>query len=175
MHFSSYLSFGLLASLVKTAPTANKTTNLSIASTNIQSSVLLHNTSHSTTTKIPSYCSFPANEFYYLPFTYYGRNACIGIDTFDESPGAWSPAEYENIYAAMNQQVTKDGLWKTSQLGCWVANFEEFTSAIPDREGYTSAFRWAVETGNGLKGAGFKRFYFQLDGQYTVVRRLALC
>lgn len=175
MRTSSYLTFGLLTTLARTAPVAEETNILDIASINIQSSVLLHNTSHLTTTKVPYYCSFPANEFYYLPFTYNNRKACIGIDTFNESPGPWSPTEYQNIFSAMDQQVTKDGLWKTSQVGCWVANFEEFTSAVPDREGYASAFRWGVENGNGLKGAGFQRFYFQLDGQYTVVGRLALC
>ncbi|KAE9964200.1 hypothetical protein EG328_009308 [Venturia inaequalis] len=176
MFFPPYVTFGLLATLASTTPIPEKSTNLTTNPLTTHSPLVLHNTaSPSAHTKMPYYCSFPANEFWYLAFTYYTRNACIGVDTFDESPTPWSPQEYQNIYAVMDLQVTKDGIFKTSQVGCWVANFDKFTGAIRDREGYKDAFRLAMENGKGLKDAGFKRFYFQLDGGYTVVGRLALC
>lgn len=176
MYFPTYLTLGLLASLANTAPTAMDSINPNITSLTAQSPTLLHNSKATTkTSKVPSYCSFPANEFYYLPFTYLTRQACIGIDIMDETPTPWSPLEYSNIYAAMNIQVTKDGIFKTSQVGCWVANFEKLTSAIKDREGYKGAFFTAMETFTALREAGFQRFYFQFDGGFVVVRRLGFC
>lgn len=173
MHFSTYLTSALLATITTSLPTTNQNQNQNLTAITPLPPTLLLKTSP--TTEQPYYCSFPSREFWYLPFQYNNRNACIGMETFTQSPGPWSQAEYANIISAMNEQVTKDGLFKSSQVGCWVANFEKFTSAIPDREGYKEAFRWGLETGEGMRDASFKTFFFQLDGQYIAVRRLLFC
>ncbi|KAL8911240.1 MAG: hypothetical protein Q9172_007706 [Xanthocarpia lactea] len=100
-------------------------------------------------------------------------DSCFGFDNGGAITcgGPYEPEEIDNIKKAVREQVTKDGQWKSSQAGEWIATFNLLTTAMEDRD--TSAFDKTLDAVNveGNSGAGEMRYYWQRKGDYITVSR----
>ncbi|KAL8786471.1 MAG: hypothetical protein Q9213_002787 [Squamulea squamosa] len=99
--------------------------------------------------------------------------SCFGFDNGGAITcnGPYEQEEINNIKKAVADQVTKDGLLKTSEAGDWTASFQLPTSAFDDRD--TSAFDKTLDAVNveGNSGAGQLTYYWQRNGNYLAVTR----
>jgi hypothetical protein len=99
--------------------------------------------------RVPAECIFTAlkrGSFWYWPVKKGGRKAClaawVSIQPLDvcRHDAFWPEKDINDMVEVMEEQVTKDGLFKRSEVGHWRARFAEFTSAIPDRNAMSSTF-----------------------------------
>lgn len=76
-----------------------------------------------------------------------GRKACLAAVVSSSLPAVcghgdafWPGEDVDDMVEGMDEQVTQDGFFKSSDVGHWSAYFMGFTSAIPDRDAMASAF-----------------------------------
>ncbi|KAI4208379.1 MAG: hypothetical protein LQ349_009742 [Xanthoria aureola] len=100
-------------------------------------------------------------------------DSCFGFDNGGAITcgGPYKPDEIANIKDAVREQATKDGQWKSTKKGDWIASFNLFTTAFEDRD--TSAFDKTLDAVNvdGNSGAGQMTYYWQRKGDYITVSR----
>lgn len=89
---------------------------------------------------VPPTCTFGnirTNQYYYrhydLSATGKSGDACIGWKNAD-CPNPWGALAQSYIKQSINQQITKDGQFKSTTVGNWLAGFDDFTTAFDDRD-----------------------------------------
>jgi hypothetical protein len=79
--------------------------------------------------------------------------------------------DVDNMVKAIEEQVTKEGLFKSSEVSRWRARFAEWTSATPDRKVMSSIFEEMIRASEScdLKFHACKRqnstYYFRFDNE----------
>lgn len=125
MYFTLFLTVAALVSLVKCSPILEPTENniLDTRGINIQDSIHFNHTHVSGAQRIPTEYSFSqyGDQYVYTPITFNGRKGCIGMDWGDApAPNCgWADNQYSDVFAAMDEQVTKNGKLEMSKVGCW--------------------------------------------------------
>jgi len=121
---------------------------------------------------------FPSNNGYaYIQLKLgNGHKACIGWATMAQKCGAggWPDPDNTEIQRAVQQQTTKDGIFKTTTVGNWWAYWGPgtTTSAVANRDLYNLHFQWAFAMVNGdRKTEKFTTYYFSFDGDYMRIDR----
>ncbi|KAL8646781.1 MAG: hypothetical protein Q9210_005936 [Variospora velana] len=111
----------------------------------------------------------------YIPDPVGDGESCFGYDNGSAVTcgGPWEQEEMDNIKKAVADQVTKDGLLKSSKVGEWTATFMLLSTAFEDRD--TSGFNKALDAANLVDpefvGAGQLTYYWQRKLDYLIVRR----
>lgn len=88
--------------------------------------------------------------------------------------GPFDEKESNDLKEAVRQQATKDGQFKTSEVGDWTAGFQLLTTAYDDRDtsGFDKAFDSInVEGDAGQGAAGQLTYYWSRNGDFMSVTR----
>lgn len=109
----------------------------------------------------------PEWRFYWLGD---GEDNCAAEDRSNTDncgqDGYWD-TQINDMNGAVGQQVTKDGQFKSSQVGMWRATFGTFSLAVGDRQGFTDFVNTALKVtipGNSEVGRYWHyRFNWQQD------------
>ncbi|KAL8779676.1 MAG: hypothetical protein Q9213_006823 [Squamulea squamosa] len=116
---------------------------------------------------IPLGCSFAGrngNAYIEHPVGDDNSKSCFGWDNggaINCGKKRYSVEEYNNIKAAVREQVTKDGQWDSSTAGAWTATFNLGTTAFDDRD--TKAFDDTLDSisVDGSSGVAELTYYWQ--------------
>lgn len=138
----------------------------------------------------PSYCDFgfmsASGGFdYYDQTSELGdgsTSVCFGwgLGTDGNCGAAWSDDDLNDIQTAVDEQVTKDGVFDTSKSGNWVAYFPIETSAFSNRENSFFMIDLLAANNNAIPGddgtsVGAMTWFWERDGDYLYVTRDPLC
>ncbi|KAM7215323.1 hypothetical protein V8F06_009280 [Rhypophila decipiens] len=122
---------------------------------------------------IPSECIFEVSRipaYYYRQIVGIQGTACIGYATnmMCSNSGFWNDPDWTDIQRSVAEQVTKDGFFKTTQVGRWTAaflNLSKFTTAFSNRETvlFIYGLLWIEKRP--------QRFYWSRDGDFLQTQR----
>ena len=113
----------------------------------------------------PTECNFRGGGVYsWKSFTLDKGTACIGwVNPRCKKDGFEEP-HFTNIQKVLQEQVGKDGLFKSSVKGDWRASFIFPTSAFKNRD--TAVFSWAM---TGLVKGGWSKYFWSRDNDFAQV------
>lgn len=130
---------------------------------------------------IPLGCNFAGklgNAYIEHPIGDDNSKSCFGWDNGGAikcGTTRYSNEEYDNIKAAVREQVTKDGWKESSDAGKWTATFQLGTTAFDDRD--TKAFDDTLDSisVDGKAGVAELTYYWQRNGNVLTVSRGGKC